>query len=325
MGQIHVRNLGGDPERARDRGRRPDRGGRRARPRPRAAPGAPPSTRSRRSTTRTSRPSSSSPRRRPTPRSSRPRCGPARPSGARSRSPRSSRRPQKIVDLWQQTGMPVQVGFMRRFDPGYVRAKELIDSGRARPDRAVPRPVAGHQPAAARVPADLRRLVPRHVRPRPRPGPLPRRRGGGGPRLGARSCSTTASRRRTTATPSVIMLRSATAPWASSRRPATPSGATTSGPRSRARWARSSWTAAQKTPATHSRDVRLPRATSTSDFLDRFEVAYRRELEVFFENLGAGKPVAPGPDDALETLRLAVACTRSWRESRPVRLDEVTA
>ena len=39
-------------------------------------------------------------------------------------------------------------------------------------------------------------------------------------------------------------------------------------------------------------------------------------------------PVArssPGPDDAYETLRLAVACTRSWRENRPVRLDEVTA
>ena len=35
----------------------------------------------------------------------------------------------KIVDLWRETGLPVQVGFMRRFDPGYVRAKELIDAG----------------------------------------------------------------------------------------------------------------------------------------------------------------------------------------------------
>jgi myo-inositol 2-dehydrogenase/D-chiro-inositol 1-dehydrogenase len=61
------------------------------------------------------------------------------------------------------------------------------------------------------------------------------------------------------------------------------------------------------------------------DFMDRFEVAYRRELEVFFEDLGAGRTPSPGPDDAYETLRLAVACTRSWRENRPVRLDEVTA
>src|SRR5712691_10980976 len=28
----------------------------------------------------------------------------------------------RIVDLWRQTGLPVQLGFMRRFDPGYVRA-----------------------------------------------------------------------------------------------------------------------------------------------------------------------------------------------------------
>jgi myo-inositol 2-dehydrogenase/D-chiro-inositol 1-dehydrogenase len=79
----------------------------------------------------------------------------------------------------------------------------------------------------------------------------------------------------------------------------------------------------QKTPATHLRRV-AAEGDLYSDFQDRFEVAYKRELEVFFENLGAGRPVGPGPDDALETLRLAVACTRSWRENRPIRLDEVT-
>ena len=76
------------------------------------------------------------------------------------------------------------------------------------------------------------------------------------------------------------------------------------------------------TPVTHYRDV----ATESDlypDFMNRFEVAYRRELEVFFADLGAGRPVGPGPDDAYETLRLAVACTRSWREGRPVKLDEV--
>ncbi len=31
--------------------------------------------------------------------------------------------------LWRETGLPVQLGFMRRFDPGYVRAKELIEAG----------------------------------------------------------------------------------------------------------------------------------------------------------------------------------------------------
>ena len=61
------------------------------------------------------------------------------------------------------------------------------------------------------------------------------------------------------------------------------------------------------------------------NFPDRFEVAYRRELELFFEALGEGRTPSPGPADALETLRLAIACTRSWREGRPVKVAEVTA
>ena len=81
--------------------------------------------------------------------------------------------------------------------------------------------------------------------------------------------------------------------------------------------------AGQKTPATH-----LRRFAAEGDlyesFHDRFEVAYRRELEAFFADLAAGRAPSPGPDDALETLRLAVATTRSWREGRPVRVDEVT-
>jgi myo-inositol 2-dehydrogenase/D-chiro-inositol 1-dehydrogenase len=82
--------------------------------------------------------------------------------------------------------------------------------------------------------------------------------------------------------------------------------------------------AGRKTPVTHIRRV-AREEDLFADFGDRFEVAYRRELEVFFEDLAVGRTPAPGPDDALETLRLAVACTRSWREGRPVRLDEVTA
>jgi transketolase len=35
----------------------------------------------------------------------------------------------RIVDLWRETGIPVQLGFMRRFDPGYARAKQLIAGG----------------------------------------------------------------------------------------------------------------------------------------------------------------------------------------------------
>lgn len=36
---------------------------------------------------------------------------------------------QKMVAAVEAAGVPLQVGFMRRFDAGYVRAKEMIDAG----------------------------------------------------------------------------------------------------------------------------------------------------------------------------------------------------
>src|SRR3989304_2491749 len=35
----------------------------------------------------------------------------------------------RVVALAEASGIPVQLGFMRRFDPGYVRAKEGVESG----------------------------------------------------------------------------------------------------------------------------------------------------------------------------------------------------
>ena len=61
------------------------------------------------------------------------------------------------------------------------------------------------------------------------------------------------------------------------------------------------------------------------NFPDRFEAGYRLQLETFFAALREGRTPTPGPEDALETLRLAVAATRSWREKRPVKVSEVQA
>jgi len=60
-------------------------------------------------------------------------------------------------------------------------------------------------------------------------------------------------------------------------------------------------------------------------FLDRFRDAYRRELQAFVDAVRAGRAPAPGPVDAIETLRVADAATLSLHEGRPVRVDEVTA
>lgn len=59
-------------------------------------------------------------------------------------------------------------------------------------------------------------------------------------------------------------------------------------------------------------------------FMDRFKDAYRAEIAAFVASLSAGTPPTPGPFDALESLRLALACTRSLKEGRAVKVADVT-
>ncbi|HEV8421670.1 MAG TPA: Gfo/Idh/MocA family oxidoreductase [Actinomycetota bacterium] len=59
------------------------------------------------------------------------------------------------------------------------------------------------------------------------------------------------------------------------------------------------------------------------DFQDRFREAYRAEMAHFVE-LAAGREKSPcTAQDALEALRIAVACDRSRAERRPVSLEEI--
>jgi myo-inositol 2-dehydrogenase / D-chiro-inositol 1-dehydrogenase len=58
-------------------------------------------------------------------------------------------------------------------------------------------------------------------------------------------------------------------------------------------------------------------------FMDRFKEAYKLELEAFFKSLEQNTPPNPGATDALESLRLALAVTRSYQEKRSVRLEEI--
>jgi myo-inositol 2-dehydrogenase/D-chiro-inositol 1-dehydrogenase len=229
---------------------------------------------------------------------------------------------QRIVDLWRETGIPVQVGFMRRFDPGYERAKQLIDAGelgRIEQFRAYSRDVnpppleflltcGGSFLDMSVHDLDLARFLVGEVEE---------------VHAWASVLFDERFAKANDWDTSVIMLRfrngalgvvetSRHSAWGYDIR------AEVGGSVSKV-----VVDGGQKTPATHLRRV-AAEGDLYADFNDRFEVAYRRELEVFFEDLGAGRPVGPGPDDALETLRLAVACTRSWREGRPIRLDEVT-
>jgi predicted dehydrogenase len=80
--------------------------------------------------------------------------------------------------------------------------------------------------------------------------------------------------------------------------------------------------ASQKTPLLFARDF-ASSYDHFENFPDRFDKAYRLHLESFFQDLQAGRKPSPGPDDALETLRLAIAVTKSWREGRPVKVSEI--
>ncbi len=80
--------------------------------------------------------------------------------------------------------------------------------------------------------------------------------------------------------------------------------------------------AANKTPITHYTNSES-RADVFDCFPDRFEQAYRLQLEAFFVALQNGTPPNPGPAEALATLRLALAARQSWREKRPVKVSEV--
>ncbi|MEY4529287.1 MAG: hypothetical protein RLZZ156_8 [Deinococcota bacterium] len=58
-------------------------------------------------------------------------------------------------------------------------------------------------------------------------------------------------------------------------------------------------------------------------FMDRFKEAYKLELEAFFKCLEEGVSPNPSAEDAYESLRLAVAVTRSYQEKRSVKLEEI--
>jgi myo-inositol 2-dehydrogenase/D-chiro-inositol 1-dehydrogenase len=229
---------------------------------------------------------------------------------------------RRIVDLWRELDIPVQLGFMRRFDPGYVRAKQLIDAGelgrieqfRALSRDTFPPPVeyllscGGSFLDMSVHDLDLARFLVGEVEE---------------VHAWASVLFDERFARADDWDTSVVVLKfrnGALGVLETSRHSEWGYDIRTEVAGAKAKVVIDG---AQKTPATVSRNFGWEGDLYQS-FPDRFEVAYRRELEVFFEDLGAGRPVAPGPDDALETLRLAVAATRSWREGRPVNIDEIS-
>ncbi|RSS01100.1 Gfo/Idh/MocA family oxidoreductase [Streptomyces sp. WAC00469] len=69
--------------------------------------------------------------------------------------------------------------------------------------------------------------------------------------------------------------------------------------------------------------VSFPAGTPHTFFMDRFADAYRAELIAFTEVVAGGRPSPCTVEDALEAGWIAEACTRSLHEHRPVRVEDV--
>jgi myo-inositol 2-dehydrogenase / D-chiro-inositol 1-dehydrogenase len=230
---------------------------------------------------------------------------------------------QRIVDLWRATDLPVQLGFMRRFDPGYARAKALIDDGqlgRIEQFRALSRDT--YPPSVEYLRSSGGSFLDMQVHD------LDLARFLVGEVAELQSWATVLFDERFAEADdwdtALTMLRfrdGALGVLDTARHSAWGYDIRTEIAGARAKVVVDG---GQKTPATVSREFGFD-GDLYENFPDRFEVAYRRELEAFFEALAAGVPVTPDPADALETLRLAVAATRSWREGRAIRIEDVTA
>lgn len=70
--------------------------------------------------------------------------------------------------------------------------------------------------------------------------------------------------------------------------------------------------------------VEFPPDEPWSDFTEGFGPCYERELDHFLRNPMSGLPSACTAEDALEALRIALACNLSRDEHRPVRLTDIS-
>jgi myo-inositol 2-dehydrogenase/D-chiro-inositol 1-dehydrogenase len=228
---------------------------------------------------------------------------------------------KRVVDLVRQSNAPVQLGFMRRYDPGYISAKRRIESGelgRIETFRALSRDTyppslkfllqsGGLFLDMAVHDLDLARFL---------VGEVEEVQSWGTVLIDSRFAEADDA---DTAITFLRFVNGAFGVVETSRR---------------SNWGYDIRTeiagavgkvvveAVQKTPAVFSRDFAAS-FDHFENFPDRFAEGYRLELEAFFQALQNGQTPTPGPEDALETLRLAIAATRSWREKRPVKLAEI--
>ncbi|MFZ0503956.1 MAG: Gfo/Idh/MocA family oxidoreductase [Chthoniobacterales bacterium] len=228
---------------------------------------------------------------------------------------------KRVVDLIQKKNAFVQLGFMRRYDPGYAEAKKRIDQGelgrietfRALSRDTYPPPLkfllqsGGSFLDMAVHDLDLARFL---------VGEVEEVSAWGSVLIDdrfaqAQDCDTAVTLLKFKNGALGVVEMSRRSKWGYDIRTEV-AGAD----------AKVVIEAPQKTPMTLSREFGA-RYDHYENFPDRFEAAYRLELQAFFEAIKSGQMPSPGAEDALETLRLAIAASRSWKENRPVKVSEI--
>jgi myo-inositol 2-dehydrogenase/D-chiro-inositol 1-dehydrogenase len=228
---------------------------------------------------------------------------------------------RRIAALVERLNIPVQIGFMRRFDPGYVAAKRKIDAGecgRIETFRALSRdnklPPNSYLKTSGGIfmdmavhDLDLARFLVGEVEEVSAWGT---------------AIIDPTVREADDIDTAVAMLRfenGALGVLDTSRRSAWGYDIRTEVAGSEGKVVID---AQQKTPMTFARRVGYE-GDSFDSFPDRFAEAYKQELVQFFDALRAGRKPMPDVADALKTQQLALAATRSWREGRPVKVSEI--
>jgi myo-inositol 2-dehydrogenase/D-chiro-inositol 1-dehydrogenase len=228
---------------------------------------------------------------------------------------------QQTVEVVKKAGVPCQIGFQRRYDPGYVRAKQMIDEGKLGkieafralgrdtylPNPAYIRPSGGTFLDMTVHDFDLARFLIGEVEEISAWGAV----------LAhemfsvAEDCDTAVCMLRFKSGVLGVVESARHSNWGYDIR------TEVAGSQGKV-----VVEAGQKTPLQFFGDL----TTHTDlyvNFPDRFEQAYRNQMKAFFEALLKGQPPTPGPDDALETLRLCLAAKKSWQQGKPVKVSEV--
>ncbi len=228
---------------------------------------------------------------------------------------------RRVVEEIARAGLPVQIGFMRRFDPGYAAAKRRIDAGEigvlerfsASSCDFAPPPIAyiatsgGIFVDQAIHDLDLCRFL---------VGEIDEVFAWGDSRIDPAFAEVgdvdiaVATLRFANGTLGTMQV-SRRAVWGYDTRTEI-AGST----------GKLVVDAPQKTPLRHYGQLQST-VDHFASFPDRFEAAYRLEMEAFFDALREGRPPTPSAADAMETLRVAIAATRSLRERRPVKVSEI--